>query len=775
MPAAIDHPQPEVPLDPEGFWITGWLWLADRHAQLASVEAWHGDKKLGSVAVREMVTRPDVSARFGFPAEVQTGFALTAHHPSPPTAPFGLSLHGRLRDGSLTEPVITSEATPLSPAHDPLGALRTRLPATARGLEIGAHALPAKGLTPFYTDVVANFAGSQGRVDFLADALALPLPNESLDYLCSSHVIEHLPNPLAALHEWHRVLRPGAWLYLVAPDMRHTFDAGRAVTPVSHMLRDFLTGAPPADCAEHVEEFVFQTDWGRLRPDCPVAERAAQQGAAHREYLRALHDGEPIDIHYHTFTPESLQRLLLASSFLGGDAPRFELVMEAERYPPDRIDGIALLLRKRGEPGDQRPPATCSLGHANPAIPPLPLVCPVSLAPLHLESAADGTRAFSAAITGLRYPHQASLPSLLPPRGAAPQRPWTAPGWRLAQHQRAETVLSSLPMRAHLDNPSPDVSVDPLCFQLRGWAWLGDAQPRIAVIEAWAGEILIGETAALYARPDVNAALGLAANAATGFEIFAHHPTASVGAPIHLHLQARLRDGSRTAPFATAAVPTIARDYRTNHFGILLDQRTTAVQRHDNLFATGPSLAEGSGELAALLRRYLGPPPRRVIDVGCGLGSYGRSLFAEGYGWMGAEIDATDCAELSRLGLPHRHVDGNTLPFADGAFDAALCLEVLEHIDEPRAFLREVRRVAPKQLIVSVPNCELLGYLWDHLATPWHMLESTHVNFFTRWSLGNLLREFYPRVELRFYTPYPLPTIEGTPLHYNLLAIATGD
>lgn len=117
-------------------------------------------------------------------------------------------------------------------------------------------------------------------------------------------------------------------------------------------------------------------------------------------------------------------------------------------------------------------------------------------------------------------------------------------------------------------------------------------------------------------------------------------------------------------------------------------------------------------------------------------------------------------------------MDGLTLPFADGAFDSALCLEVLEHIEEPRAFLREVKRVAPRQLIVSVPNCELLGYLWDHLATPWHMLESTHVNYFTRWSLGSLLREFYPQVELRFHTPYPLQTIERTPLHYNLLAIA---
>ena len=128
-------------------------------------------------------------------------------------------------------------------------------------------------------------------------------------------------------------------------------------------------------------------------------------------------------------------------------------------------------------------------------------------------------------------------------------------------------------------------------------------------------------------------------------------------------------------------------------------------------------------------------------------------------------------AELARLGLPHRQVDGRALPFADGAFDAALCIEVLEHIDEPRAFLREVSRVAPR-LIVSVPNCELLGYLWDHLATPWHMLEASHVNFFTRWSLGALLREFYPEVELGFHTPYPLRTLEGTPLHYNLLAVA---
>lgn len=328
-------------------------------------------------------------------------------------------------------------------------------------------------------------------------------------------------------------------------------------------------------------------------------------------------------------------------------------------------------------------------------------------------------------------------------------------------------------LRSHLDDPAPAAKVDPLCFFIRGWLWLGPTHRSIAAIEAWSCDRQIGETRALYERPDVNAAHHLSADARTGFELFAHCAQAAPQQMLEVEIRARLHGSSSSRPILKTTVATLARDYRTNHFGVLLDQRTTAIQRHDNIFAVGPSQSEGSGELAHLLRRYLGPAPQRLVDVGCGIGSYGRGLRADGYDWFGVEVSASDCAELARLGLPHRHVDGRTLPFANDSFDAALCLEVLEHIEEPRAFLAEVARVAPHRLIVSVPNCELLGYLWDHLATPWHMLEATHTNFFTRWSLGALLREFYPEVEVRFYTPYPLRTIEGTPLHYNLLAIAT--
>ncbi|MEO5959041.1 MAG: hypothetical protein ABIZ49_05000 [Opitutaceae bacterium] len=60
-----------------------------------------------------------------------------------------------------------------------------------------------------------------------------------------------------------------------------------------------------------------------------------------------------------------------------------------------------------------------------------------------------------------------------------------------------------------------------------------------------------------------------------------------------------------------------------------------------------------------------------------------------------------------------------------------------------------------------------------HLVVPWHILEADHKNFFTRWSLVALLREFFPHVEVLAHTRHPLATAEGAPVFYNLFAIAS--
>ncbi|HXW07244.1 MAG TPA: class I SAM-dependent methyltransferase [Vicinamibacterales bacterium] len=93
------------------------------------------------------------------------------------------------------------------------------------------------------------------------------------------------------------------------------------------------------------------------------------------------------------------------------------------------------------------------------------------------------------------------------------------------------------------------------------------------------------------------------------------------------------------------------------------------------------------------------PPHTRVLDAGCGEGvlveEYADRLAIEG-------VDANYASDRVRAGSL------TALPYADGAFDRALCLDVLEHLSydqQPLAF-RELHRVLRPggELLVSVPN-----------------------------------------------------------------------
>ena len=327
-------------------------------------------------------------------------------------------------------------------------------------------------------------------------------------------------------------------------------------------------------------------------------------------------------------------------------------------------------------------------------------------------------------------------------------------------------------MLRSLDTPLADAPCDPLALPVEGWIYLGADQSKIVSVEALLNGVSIGATTQLTVRADVNATHALPPTTATSFRFFGYAAQAKFGGAGRFAVLVHLSDGGPPITLAEHSIHVIYQDHRQNPFGVLLTPELVALHNREHIYGSGPSLAVGSGEMLALAQRYLGPPPVRVVDVGCGLGWYGSQLRLAGYDWHGAEMKPADCAAMAAAGLPHTQVDGNGLPFAAGAFDAALCIEVLEHIPEPRAFLAEIRRVAPGRLIVSVPNAELLAYLYNYLAAPWHMLEADHKNFFTRASLGTLLREFYPHVEVGFHTAHPLKTPEGTQAYYNLFAVA---
>ena len=102
-----------------------------------------------------------------------------------------------------------------------------------------------------------------------------------------------------------------------------------------------------------------------------------------------------------------------------------------------------------------------------------------------------------------------------------------------------------------------------------------------------------------------------------------------------------------------------------------------------------------------LVRRYLSAAPAstRVLDAGCGEGV----LIDEFQGRLAIEgVDPNYASEHVRRGSL------DALPYVDGAFDRALCLDVLEHLsyaDQPRALAELFRILKPGgELFVTVPN-----------------------------------------------------------------------
>lgn len=56
-----------------------------------------------------------------------------------------------------------------------------------------------------------------GLTDYVCDIVSIPAPSESFDVVLCTEVLEHLPDPLAAIKELARLLRPGGQLLLTAP------------------------------------------------------------------------------------------------------------------------------------------------------------------------------------------------------------------------------------------------------------------------------------------------------------------------------------------------------------------------------------------------------------------------------------------------------------------------------------------------------------------------------------------------------------------------------
>ena len=141
------------------------------------------------------------------------------------------------------------------------------------------------------------YSTKPANLDYMTDAANLFFAaDESLDFVCSSHVLEHLANPLGAINEWKRVIKKGGIIYAGIPDKRYTFDHKRKITPLRHLIDDFEKNVDQTD-STHISEFI--ENWDEERANSYNKE----------QFWEKLRNNPKSRLHHHCWTIDDVKEI----------------------------------------------------------------------------------------------------------------------------------------------------------------------------------------------------------------------------------------------------------------------------------------------------------------------------------------------------------------------------------------------------------------------------------------------------------------------------------
>ena len=142
-----------------------------------------------------------------------------------------------------------------------------------------------------------------------------------------------------------------------------------------------------------------------------------------------------------------------------------------------------------------------------------------------------------------------------------------------------------------------------------------------------------------------------------------------------------------------------------------------------------------------------------VLDVGCGPGTIGKFLIAE----KSCSVDGIELSDdfCNRARGHYRNVWQGDLEKIDLAstvegncYDFIVCADVLEHLRDPKVILKQLASCLKPdgRILISIPNVSYAGLLAELLYgrfdyRPNGLLDDTHVRFFTRATLVELLTD----------------------------------
>jgi tetratricopeptide (TPR) repeat protein/glycosyltransferase involved in cell wall biosynthesis len=130
-----------------------------------------------------------------------------------------------------------------------------------------------------------------------------------------------------------------------------------------------------------------------------------------------------------------------------------------------------------------------------------------------------------------------------------------------------------------------------------------------------------------------------------------------------------------------------------------------------------------------------------ILEIGCAAGGTGKELKKRAGVFVAGVEQDPEAARMAREALDDV-VEGNVetlnLPYAENSFDCILFADVLEHLIDPLAVLKKLRKYLKPEgtVVASLPNVQFLGVVHHLVEGNWTyekegILDETHLRFFT--------------------------------------------
>src|SRR5204862_6722418 len=131
----------------------------------------------------------------------------------------------------------------------------------------------------------------------------------------------------------------------------------------------------------------------------------------------------------------------------------------------------------------------------------------------------------------------------------------------------------------------------------------------------------------------------------------------------------------------------------------------------------------------------------RLLDVGCGRGELLLEAAARGFDVTGIDLSAHAVQTANeRLGAPVAiDADLQSAAFPDGRFDVCMCSDVLEHVRDPIALLREIRRVLKPEGVLFLVTPAVDSSVARVMREAWFEIKPEHLFYFDKNTLQSAM------------------------------------